>query len=143
MALPIPNLDDRRFQDLVNESKRMVQQKVPRWTDHNVHDPGVTLIELFAWMSEMILYRMNQVPERFYTKFLELIGIEPFPPSVARTELTFWLSTVLDQEVVVPAGKYHVDVFPPRFPGNLVGREMEIDATGAVEIDIVLEDIAP
>ncbi len=46
-------------------------------------------------------------------------------------------------EVVVPSGKYHVDVFPPRFPGNLVGREMEIDASGAVEIDIVLEDIAP
>jgi hypothetical protein len=46
-------------------------------------------------------------------------------------------------EVVVPPGKYHVDVFPPRFPGNLVGREMEIDAGGAVEIDIVLEDIAP
>jgi hypothetical protein len=46
-------------------------------------------------------------------------------------------------EVVVPAGKYHVDVFPPRFPGNLVGREMEIDASGAVEVDIVLEDIAP
>lgn len=46
-------------------------------------------------------------------------------------------------EVVVPSGKYHVDVFPPRFPGNLVGREMEIDATGAVDIDIVLDDIAP
>ena len=46
-------------------------------------------------------------------------------------------------EVVVPAGKYHVDVFPPRFPGNVVGREMEIDASGAVEIDIVLDDIAP
>jgi len=45
MALPIPNLDDRRFQELVNESKRMVQQKCPEWTDHNVHDPGVTLIE--------------------------------------------------------------------------------------------------
>jgi hypothetical protein len=46
-------------------------------------------------------------------------------------------------EVVVPPGTYHVDVFPPRFPGNLVGREMEIDATGAVEIDIVLDDIIP
>lgn len=46
-------------------------------------------------------------------------------------------------EVVVVPGKYHVDVFPPRFPGNLVGREMEIDASGAVEIDIVLEDVAP
>ena len=46
-------------------------------------------------------------------------------------------------EVVVVPGKYHVDVFPPRFPGNLVGREMEIDATGAVEIDIVLDDVTP
>ncbi len=46
-------------------------------------------------------------------------------------------------EVVVVPGKYYVDVFPPRFPGNLVGREMEIDASGAVEIDIVLDDIAP
>jgi hypothetical protein len=46
-------------------------------------------------------------------------------------------------EVVVVPGKYYVDVFPPRFPGNLVGREMEIDASGAVEIDIVLDDVAP
>jgi len=46
-------------------------------------------------------------------------------------------------EVAVLPGKYHVDVFPPRFPGNLIGREMEIDAGGAVEIDILLEDIAP
>jgi hypothetical protein len=46
-------------------------------------------------------------------------------------------------EIAVVPGKYYVDVFPPRFPGNLVGREMEIDASGAVEIDIVLEDVAP
>lgn len=46
-------------------------------------------------------------------------------------------------EVALPPGNYHVDVFPPRFPGNLVGREMEIDASGAVEIDIVLDDVAP
>jgi hypothetical protein len=46
-------------------------------------------------------------------------------------------------EIVVVPGTYHVDVFPPRFPGNLVGREMEIDASGAVEIDIVLDDVAP
>lgn len=46
-------------------------------------------------------------------------------------------------EVAVLPGKYRVDVFPPRFPGNLVGREMEIDAAGAVEIDIVLDDVVP
>ena len=45
MALPAPNLDDRRFQDLVDDAKRLVQQRCPEWTDHNVSDPGVTLIE--------------------------------------------------------------------------------------------------
>ena len=48
MALPAPNLDDRRFQDLVDDAKRLVQQRCPEWTDHNVSDPGVTLIETFA-----------------------------------------------------------------------------------------------
>ena len=40
MALPIPNLDDRRFQDLVDDAKRLVQHRCPEWTDHNVSDPG-------------------------------------------------------------------------------------------------------
>ena len=52
----------------------------------------------------MVLFRLNQVPDRLYTKFLDLVGIEPFPPSVARGDLTFWLSAVLDHAVTVPAG---------------------------------------
>ena len=62
MALPVPNLDDRRFQDLVDDAKRLVQQRCPEWTDHNVSDPGVTLIELFAWMTDQLVYRLNRVP---------------------------------------------------------------------------------
>src|SRR2546430_2442631 len=62
MSLPAPNLDDRRFQDIVDEAKRRITRYCPEWTDHNVSDPGVALIELFAWMTEMILYRVNQVP---------------------------------------------------------------------------------
>jgi predicted phage baseplate assembly protein len=104
MALPIPNLDDRRFQDLVNESKRMVQQKCPEWTDHNVHDPGVTLIELFAWMTEQVIFRLNRVPDRNYIKFLELIGVHLFPPTAARAPITFWLSGALPDTVRIPAG---------------------------------------
>ncbi len=104
MVLPVPDLDDRRFQDIVDEAKRLIPRYCPEWTNHNLSDPGVALIELFAWMSEMVLFRINQVPDRFYTKFLELVGIEPFPPAVARTELTFWLSAALDQEIVVPRG---------------------------------------
>lgn len=104
MSLPSPDLDDRKFQDIVDEAKRLIPRYCPEWTNHNLSDPGVALIELFAWMSEMILFRLNQVPDRLYTKFLDLVGIEPFPPAVARADLTFWLSAVLDTPVVVPAG---------------------------------------
>src|SRR6478735_6475777 len=103
MALPAPNLDDRTFQDIVDEAKRLIPRFTPEWTNHNLSDPGVALIELFAWMSEMVLYRVNQVPDRLYVHFLNMVGIEPFPPSVARTDLTFWLTAVLEQPVVVPA----------------------------------------
>jgi predicted phage baseplate assembly protein len=104
VSLQAPNLDDRRFQDIVDETKRLIPKYCREWTNHNLSDPGVALIELFAWMSEMLLYRLNQVPERFYTKFLELMGVAPYPPTPAHANLTFWLSTVLDQEVRVPAG---------------------------------------
>lgn len=104
MPLPPPELDDRKFQDIVDEAKRLIPRYCPEWTNHNVSDPGVALIELFAWMSEMVLYRINQVPERLYVHFLNMVGVEPFPPSVARAALTFWLSTVLDAPVVVPVG---------------------------------------
>jgi predicted phage baseplate assembly protein len=102
--IPPPNLDDRSFQDIVDEAKRLIPRYTPEWTNHNVSDPGVALIELFAWMSEMVLFRVNQVPDKLYVHFLNLVGIEPFPPSVARADLTFWLSAVLNQSIVVPAG---------------------------------------
>jgi predicted phage baseplate assembly protein len=104
MALPSPNLDDRKYQDIVDEAKRLIPQLCPEWTNHNLSDPGVALIELFAWMSEMLLFRLNQVPERLYTKFLDLVGIEPFPSGSAMVDLTFWLSTVEPEPVTVPMG---------------------------------------
>ena len=62
VILPAPNLDDRGFQDLVDDAKRLVQQRCPEWTDHNVSDPGVTLIEAFAHMVDQLIYRLNRVP---------------------------------------------------------------------------------
>jgi len=104
MALPAPNLDDRTFQDIVDEAKRLIPRYTPEWTNHNLSDPGVALIELFAWMSEMVLYRVNQVPDRLYVHFLNLVGIDPFPPSVARADVTFWLSAAQDTVISVPEG---------------------------------------
>jgi len=111
MSLPVPNLDDRRFQDLVDDAKRLVQQKCPEWSDHNVSDPGVTLIELFAWMTDQLLYRLNRVPDRNYIKFLELIGVKLFPPAAARTPITFWLSSPRPDTVTIPTG---TEVATPR-----------------------------
>jgi predicted phage baseplate assembly protein len=104
MALPVPSLDDRRFQDLVDDAKRLVQLRCPEWTDHNVHDPGVTLIEVFAWMTDQLLYRLNRVPDRHYVKFLELMGVRLFPPTAARVPVTFWLSAPQSTVVSIAAG---------------------------------------
>ena len=104
MALPAPNLDDRRFQQLVDEAKRYVQQSCPEWTDHNVSDPGVTLIETFAQMVDQLVYRLNRVPERNHLAFLDLLGVTLFPPTAARADVTFWLSAPQPQAVVLPVG---------------------------------------
>ncbi len=111
MPLPTPNLDDLRFQrDLVNEARRRIVRYCPEWTEYNVSDPGVTLIELFSWMTEQIVYRLNRVPEKNYVKFMELLGFQLMPAGSARTQLTFWLSAALPlgpedaTQVTVPQG---------------------------------------
>ena len=82
--LPAPKLDDRNFQDLVDDAKRLIQDHCPGWTDHNVSDPGVTLIEAVAQMVDQLIYRLNRVPDLNYIRFLELIGVELRPPAASR-----------------------------------------------------------
>ena len=104
MTLPAPNLDDRGFQDLVDEAKRFVQLRNPEWTDHNVSDPGVTLIETFAFLVDQLIYRLNRVPDLHYVKFLELLGERMLAPAAARTSLEFGLSIAQPQDVIIPRG---------------------------------------
>ena len=104
MTLPAPNLDDRGFQDLVDEAKRLVQLRNPNWTDHNVADPGVTLIETFAYMTDQLIYRLNRVPDLHYIKFLELLGEKMIPPGAATTRLEFLLSVAQEVDLVIPKG---------------------------------------
>src|SRR5690348_5382292 len=100
MPLPLPDLDTRRWADLVEEARAMIPRYAPRWTDHNVHDPGVTLIEMLAWLVEQDVYQLNRVPESHRRKFLALVGITPAPPQAA----TALLSLAPPDEVDVPAG---------------------------------------
>lgn len=104
MTLPVPNLDDRRFQQLVDDAKSVIRDHCPDWTDHNVSDPGVTLIETVAHMVDQLLWRLNRVPDRLYVKFLELLGVRLFPPTAARTEVTFRLSAPRHETVHVELG---------------------------------------
>lgn len=114
MALTEPILDDLRFQkDIVDEARRRIMRYCPdwQWTEYNLSDPGITLVELFAWMTEMITYRLNQVPEKNYIRFLGLLGIEPRPPRSARVPLTFYLSKPFSEHesgtgaiTTIPAG---------------------------------------
>ncbi len=99
-----PNLDDRTFQDLVDEAKRLIPRFCPEWTDHNVSDPGVALIELFAWMTESMIYRLNRVPEKTHITFLDMIGTRLLPPQAAVAELTFLLSAPQQSPIRIPQG---------------------------------------
>ena len=74
MPLPQPKLDDRSYADLVQEALATLPGLYPEWTDHNPTDPGIVLIELFAWLSEMLLFRIDQIPERHLWVFLKLLN---------------------------------------------------------------------
>jgi hypothetical protein len=74
MSLPLENLDDKTFKQLVEEARKRIPLYAPGWTDHNLHDPGITLLELFAWLTEMQLYRLNRVTEKSEQTFFKLIG---------------------------------------------------------------------
>ena len=104
MPLIAPRLDDRTFQQLVDEAKKRIPHYTDKWTDHNVSDPGVTLIELFAWLTEVTLYRMNRMPERHYIKFMEMLGVVLKAPVPSRAPVTFWFSTATESAVQIPGG---------------------------------------
>jgi predicted phage baseplate assembly protein len=105
MPLPSVELDDRTFEQLQSELRRRIPAYSPEWTDHNDSDPGITLLQLFAYLSEMIIWRLNRVPSKNYYAFLRLLDIELNLPVPAKAELTFTLSAkTLGFAVPVPAG---------------------------------------
>ena len=112
--LPEILLDDVRFQELVSEARTRIVRHSPDWTEHNVSDPGITLIELFAWLTELLVYRINRIPERLHFGLLQLVGIEPRPPECATVAVRF----MLDQPGgggVVPVG---TEIASPRTAGR-------------------------
>ncbi|UHA73461.1 baseplate J/gp47 family protein [Paenibacillus sp. 481] len=99
--LPLPNLDDRDFEQIVKNAKQLIPKLSPNWTDENVHDPGITLIELLAWLTEMQQYFLNRVTVKNELKFLKLLGIRREDAAFAKVDVTFNQVTT---ETVVPKG---------------------------------------
>ena len=101
--IPPPKLDDRTFHDIVEEAIRMIPRYSPEWTNHNPSDPGITLLELSAWMTDQLIQRLNQVPDKNYVAFLNLLGITLRPPRSARALVQFGM---VDQATMqrVPRG---------------------------------------
>ena len=89
MPLEAPKLDSRTFEELLRETQLRIPRYTPEWTDFNESDPGTTLVQLFVWLTEMMLYQMNRVPERNYIKFLKLFNQELRPAQPADAHLTF------------------------------------------------------
>ncbi|AZI44511.1 putative baseplate assembly protein (plasmid) [Deinococcus psychrotolerans] len=103
MPLPTVNLDDRRFDDLIAQARQLIPQYCPEWTDHNTSDPGIALLEIFAWMTDLMLFRVNQVPEKMFIKFLDMIGMQLDPPRAAVAPVTFYLAAAPTEPLTISA----------------------------------------
>lgn len=98
MPLPQANLDTRRFDDLVAEMRALIPRYAPEWTNHNASDPGITLIELLAWVTEATLYRINRVPEATSLEFAKLL--------LGHVEEEEWRKQPLDKRIGHIYGRY-------------------------------------
>lgn len=99
-----PKLDDRSFQQLRGEAIERLQAACPAWTDLSPSDPGIALVEAFAYLTQVMLYRLNRVPEKQYNAFLQLLGITPLPPAAATTKLLFSRTGAGTDSLTIPAG---------------------------------------
>ena len=91
MPLPIPKLDDKTFKELFEEARALIPRYAREWTDHNLSDPGITFIDLFAWLAEMQIYYLDRVTDRNFLKFLKLLGGSPQTATPSTAGLTFEL----------------------------------------------------
>lgn len=109
MPIPNPILDDRSYQQLRDELVRRIPVYTPEWTDHNPSDPGITLIELFSFLGENLLFRFNQIPEAARLEFLRLLQIPMRPAVAARSLVTMTTKkpegVLVAQESELKAGK--------------------------------------
>src|SRR5688500_9215647 len=107
MPIIPPSLDDRRFDDLVEDLLARIPAHTPEWTNPRLGDPRRTLIELFAWLGDTLLYRANLIPERQRLVFLKLLGqsLRPALPARGLVSLAFAQPTELSAAPLNPGAR--------------------------------------
>lgn len=104
MPFKSPNLDNRTFRQLVEEARRQINQSCPGWTDLSPSDPGMVLLELFAHLTETMIYQLNQIPDKIYIELLRMIGTQLHPPGAAGANLVFSRARAEDRTIQIPRG---------------------------------------
>lgn len=137
MSLDVPDLDDRRFEELMEDLRKRIPVHDDAWTDHNAHDPGITILELLAWLAESYGYQLDQVTDAHLHKYADLVGATPRPPRRATVRLALSAGDGLDGREL-PAG---TPVLAEEAPGETEPFETtgSLTLTAASVADVVSE----
>ena len=143
MPLPSPSIDDRRYQDLVRDTLARVPVHTPEWTQLAESDPGVTLVELFSFLTESLLYRANRVPELARGKFLRLLGV-PLAAVTPAQGLVAFSGARVDQSVATLPARTELRAGPVAFrtAGALDVLPLEARAFVKFKVDLAPQDQA-
>lgn len=86
----LDNLDDTSFDELLDNAQSRIPIYSKNWTNLNRSDPGVTLVDLLAWLTDIQIYNLNKVTRQNYFKFLKLLGMpRPKPSTAAEVNVVF------------------------------------------------------
>jgi predicted phage baseplate assembly protein len=145
MPLPIPSLDSRSWDELMAEARALIPEHAPEWTDHNTHDPGITLVELAAWLAEGLLFELDRVSPEKLRAFLRFVGVEPRPAGVAETVVVFRQGPGGAAAVHLPAGFQATDadrvvVFEGERPLTVSPAWLELDAAEGTSRGVLFQE---
>lgn len=141
MPLEVPNLDDRSYEDLVSSALERIQKNLHTdWNDLSPGDPGIVLLEAFAFLTEQLLYRLNRLPNKAFIAFLRMLGVSLHPPTAARVLVDFWLEQPVGEKTIIPIGTrltssqaedpeqapLFVTAQTVQIPANIFGKENKI-----------------
>lgn len=121
--LPEISLDTLGFEEIVKKARSQIAEIYPQWTDYNYHDPGITILELFAFLKEAQQFYIDQTSDSMRKKFLQLMGITPMKRHAAYTTARF----ITDHALTIPMGcKFYMNglcfeaMQLENIPGNII-----------------------